>query len=181
MQLSREHHPYELLEQMDQLCKRMADAFPTHSQANEYWKGIGFSVAGQQVVTPWDEVAEIQSMPKVARVPGAKDWVKGVANVRGTLLPVMDLGAFIGIRTKTQRQQRLLVLNHDGIFCGLIVDEILGAMTFEKFEQMDEEPLVDEHFKPFLQGGFSKQDNDWPVFSLHAVAENPDFRKVARN
>lgn len=181
MQLSREHHPYDLLSQMDQLCKRMADAFPVHSQANDYWKGIGFSVGGHQVVTPWDEVAEIQSMPKVTRVPGSKDWVKGVANVRGTLLPVMDLAAFIGFRTKPQRQQRLLVLNHDGIFCGLIVDEIIGAMTFEQFEHMDGEPFIHEKFQSYIQGGFSKQDVDWPVFSLHAVAESPDFRKVARS
>ena len=181
MQLSREHHPYELLEQMDVLCQRMADAFPTHSQANEYWKGIGFSVGGHQVVTPWDEVAEIQTMPKLTKVPGSKEWVKGVANVRGTLLPVMDLGLFIGFRGKAHRQQRLLVLNHDGIFCGLVVDEIIGAMTFEKFEQMDDEPYIDDKFTPYIQGGFSKQDIDWPVFSLHAIAESPDFRKVARN
>lgn len=180
MQLSREHHPFELLEQMDQLCQRMADAFPTDSQANEYWKGIGFVVGGQMVVTPWNEVAEIQSLPSVTRVPGAKDWVKGVANVRGSLLPVMDLGSFIGYRPKNLRKQRLLVIQHDGIYSGLIVDEILGAISFEQFEQMEEVPQVEDNLKPYITGGFTKQDTDWPVFSLHAVAESPDFRKVSR-
>ena len=119
-------------------------------------------------------------MPNFTRVPGAKEWVKGVANVRGNLLPVMDLGGFIGIRTKGIRKQRLLVVQHDGIHSGLIVDEILGAMSFEQFEQMDYEPAVDDNLKPYVQGGFVKQDTDWPVFSLHAVAESPDFRKVSR-
>lgn len=180
MQLDREHHPFELLEQMDQLCQRMADAFPTDSKANEYWKGIGFIVGGQSVVTPWDEVAEIQSLPNLTRVPGAKDWVKGVANVRGSLLPVMDLGAFIGYRPKSLRKQRILVIQHDGIYSGLIVDEIIGAMSFEQFEQMDYEPAVEDNLKPYIKGGFMKQDIDWPVFSLHAVAESPKFRKVSR-
>ena len=180
MATDRTSHPFELLEQMDQLCQRMADAFPTDSKANEFWKGIGFVVGGETVVTPWDEVAEIQSLPNFTRVPGAKDWVKGVANVRGSLLPVMDLGSFMGFRSKSMRKQRLLVIQHDGIYSGLIVDEILGAMSFEQFEQMEYEPVVNENLKPFIRGGFTKQDTDWPVFSLHAVAESPDFRKVSR-
>lgn len=181
MQLDRHSHPFELLDQMDQLCQRMADAFPTDSQANEYWKGIGFILGGQAVVTPWDEVAEIQSLPPLTRVPGAKDWVKGVANVRGSLLPVMDLGAFIGYRPRSIRKQRILVIQHDGIYSGLIVDEIMGAMSFEQFEQMDYEPDVDENLKPYIKGVFNRQDVDWPVFSLHAVAESPDFRMVSRH
>jgi len=180
MQLTRDNHPFDLLEQMDQLCKRMADAFPTDNKANVYWKGIGFVVGGHQVVTPWSEVAEIQSLPTLTRVPGAKDWVKGVANVRGSLLPIMDLAVFLGERAKPRMKQRLLVIEHDGIYSGVIVDEILGAMTFEQFEQLDEDPLVNENLKPFIRGGFYKQDVDWPIFSLHAVAESPDFRIVSK-
>ena len=155
MQLDRASHPFELLHQMDELCQKMADAFPTDSKANEYWKGIGFVVGGKTVVTPWDEVAEIQSLPNLTRVPGAKDWVKGVANVRGNLLPVMDLGGFIGFRPKSLRKQRILVVHHDGIYCGLIVDDILGAMSFEQFEQMDDEPIVNENSKTTVPPSFS--------------------------
>jgi twitching motility protein PilI len=173
-------NPYEILKDMDALCRRMADAFPSQKKAAEFWKGIGFRLGGNQYVTPWNEVAEIQSMPSMTRVPGAKEWVKGVANVRGTLLPVMDLNTFFGYRIKPIRKQRLLVLQHDGIYSGLIVDEVIGAMTFEKFEQMDDAPETDEVLKPFITGGFTKQESLWTVFSLHALAEHASFRHVAR-
>jgi len=78
------------------------------------------------------------------------------------------------------RKQRLLVVKHDGIYSGLIVDEVLGAMTFEKFEKMENKPETDEAIANFVIGGFSKQDTEWPVFSLHALAEYPEFRLVSR-
>jgi len=173
-------HPYELLQEMDALCNRMADSFPSEIKVTEFWKGIGFILGGKKYITPWNEVAEIQSLPALTRVPGAKDWVKGVANVRGTLLPVMDLNIFFGYKRRNLRKQRLLVVKHDGIYSGLIVDEVLGAMTFEKFEQMDKEPVVDERIDNFLSGGFSKLETEWPIFSLHALAEYSEFRTVTK-
>ena len=119
-------------------------------------------------------------MPALTRVPGAKDWVKGVANVRGSLLPVMDLNIFFGYRGRNLRKRRLLVVKHDGIYSGLIVDEVLGAMSFEEFEEMGKLPEVDDNLTQFITGGFSKQDTEWPIFSLHALAEYPEFRQVTR-
>ncbi len=180
MSKTKRQHPYQILAQMDELCIRIADTFPSEAKSVEFWKGIGFALGGNKYITPWDEVAEIQSLPPTTRVPGAKDWVRGVANVRGTLLPVMDLNVFLGYRPRKLRKQRLLVVKHDGIYCGLIVDEILGAMTFEQFEQLEELPAVDEPVGKFITGGFTRQDDDWPVFSLHSLAEYDDFRQVTR-
>lgn len=180
MSLKKTAQPYELLKEMDALCIRMADSFPSEIKVKEFWKGIGFILGGKKYITPWNEVAEIQSLPSLTRVPGAKDWVKGVANVRGTLLPVMDLNIFFGYQRRKLRKQRLLVVKHDGIYGGLIVDEVLGAMTFEKFEQLGKKPEVDEKIDKFLSGGFSRQETEWPIFSLHALAEYPEFRTVTK-
>ena len=180
MSLTKNSHPYDLLQEIDNVCKRMEDAFPSAKKSAEFWKGIGFILGGVKYVTPWDEVAEIQSLPTLTRVPGAKSWVKGVANVRGTLLPVMDLNTFFGFRGQNLRKRRILVVKHDGIYSGLIVDEILGAMSFEKYEAMNSEPVVGEKLSTFVSGGFSKQDTEWPIFSLHSLAEFPEFRLVSR-
>jgi twitching motility protein PilI len=180
MNLIKTIHPYDLLQEMNAICIKMADSFPSEIKVTEYWKGIGFILGGKKYITPWNEVAEIQSLPALTRVPGAKDWVKGVANVRGTLLPVMDLNIFFGYQSRKLRKQRLLVVKHDGIYSGLIVDEVLGAMTFEKFEKMHKEPEADERINHFLSGGFSKQEAEWPIFSLHALAEYPGFRAVTK-
>lgn len=180
MSLTKTSHPYDLLQEMDIHCTKMADAFPNEIKVSEYWKGIGFILGGNKYITPWSEVAEIQSLPSLTRVPGAKEWVKGVANVRGTLLPVMDLNIFFGFRSRNLRKRRLLVVKHDGIYSGLIVDEVIGALSFEEFEEMTAMPAVEQSLAEFITGGFNKQDVDWPIFSLHALAEYPEFRTVTR-
>jgi chemotaxis signal transduction protein len=67
----------------------------------------------------------------MTRVPGAKLWIKGIANVRGQLLPIIDLRQFLGSgTTPVNRNTRILVVNHREIPAGLIVDEVLGFRRF---------------------------------------------------
>ena len=47
------------------------------------------------LLTRMGEVSEILDPPDYTRVPGVKDWVVGIANVRGSLLPLMDLKGFV--------------------------------------------------------------------------------------
>ena len=55
--------------------------------------GLGLvSVVGDTVlVSKMGEVTEILDPPDFTRVPGVQSWVVGIANVRGSLLPLMDL------------------------------------------------------------------------------------------
>nr|MBA2408319.1 chemotaxis protein CheW [Gammaproteobacteria bacterium] len=48
-----------------------------------------FRIRRNPLVTPLLAVAEIITPPTVASVPGVKPWVMGIANMRGTLLPIM--------------------------------------------------------------------------------------------
>ncbi len=75
---------------------------------------------------------EVLNYPgQLTRVPGAKSWIKGLANVRGALLPVIDLRQYLGSgATPLTRNTRLLVVNHRDVPAGLMVDEVLGFRRF---------------------------------------------------
>ena len=67
----------------------------------------------------------------VTRVPGAKSWIRGLSNVRGQLLPVIDTRAFLGSgAASVTRTTRVLVANHREIPAGLMVDEVMGFRRF---------------------------------------------------
>ena len=73
--------------------------------------------------------------------PGAKSWVKGLANVRGQLLPMLDLRQFLGSGATTPgRNTRVVVVNHREIPAGLMVDEVLGFRRFAESEFNAEAP-----------------------------------------
>ncbi len=171
---------FEFLQSIEQRSFDSVAGSPREEDLSRFWSGVGFRLAGIDYVVKLDEVAEIISVPRFTKVPGAKKWVKGLANIRGTLLPIMDLHGFLGRKAPHGlRRQRLLVVNHGGVHCGVVVDEVLGLNHFEDESWKKEIPVNDEAVSPFLQGGFLSGEKLWTVFSLNALAETPSFRKVA--
>lgn len=111
--------------------RRSAKGLPSQVDTKPHWSGIGFELLGRHFVAPMGEVSEMLEVPYYTRLPGVKPWVKGVANVRGRLLPVCDLAVFLGGRIQAPRkQQRILVLENQDLYTGLLVDRVLGMQHF---------------------------------------------------
>ena len=116
---------FELLLDIDRRCRLLAADLPSQETRLQGWSGIGFRVGEQWFVAPMGEVAEVLHEPRCTLMPGVKTWIRGVANLRGRLLPVMDLGGFLGhALSKTGKQRRVLVVDYQDIFIGLLVDEV---------------------------------------------------------
>jgi len=80
------------------------------------------------VLVPLAPVLEVIPVPRLSRVPGAPDWVGGVAHARGKVLCVVDLGLFFGSTPVVRRRRtRLLVVEHGPGLLGFEVDEVLGV------------------------------------------------------
>ncbi|WMS85883.1 chemotaxis protein CheW [Pleionea litopenaei] len=170
---------FEILADIEQRSYGGASAVPRSEQSGRFWTGVGFRLNESRYVAPLKEVAEILRMPQFTKVPGARSWVKGVANIRGTLLPIMDLHGYLGRKVpSSMRQQRVLVINHNGINSGIVVDEVLGLQHFEDSERIANVD-DDDAILPYLSGRFERGDDEWRVFSPYALAEHPDFMKVA--
>jgi twitching motility protein PilI len=118
--------------------------------------------------------------PAVTRVPGAKSWVKGLANVRGHLLPLVDLREFLGSGIGgAERSARALVINSDEYPVGLIVDEVFGFRRFLDGEMHMEVPETVIRADRFLDGCFQRAGEVWPVFSLSKLLDARDFQRAA--
>lgn len=86
-------------------------------------------------------VAEVGRVPAVTRIPGGPDWLAGVANWRGRLMPVLDLRGLLGSEcTPFSASARLVVLVDDGISAALVVDAVEGTGSLGA--QVDEFPAA---------------------------------------
>ncbi len=124
--------PFAALSDIAKRSKSFAEGLPAQEEVVELWSGIGFTLAGEHFVAPMGEVIEILHLPRVTQIPGVKNWMLGLANVRGRLLPVMDLGHFFNL-TKTSmssRNKRVLVVEHGEVLSGLVVDSVQGMQYF---------------------------------------------------
>lgn len=170
--------PFQLLAGIDQRCHAFAAGLPSQQEVLQTWSGIGFRMGERRFVAPMGEVSEVLHEPRFTLLPGVKSWVKGVANVRGRLLPVMDLCGFFGNDlTLVRKQRRLLVVDHQEIFAGLTVDEVFGMQHFPIDTFSEQLPLLEAKIQPFIHGVFQREQ-PWLVFSPHALAQHQDFIEV---
>lgn len=172
--------PILVLYQLDQRSKAYAHSLPQQLEAKSTWDGIGFRLGEFTVLAPMEQVGEILTITSISRIPGAKEWVKGVANVRGNLLPILDLPGFLfGKVSKMTRKSRVLVMQHQGISAGLVVDEVLGMRHFMEDEFSEGVDELDKMIRPFLTGSLRQRGEVWGVFDIHQLVERPEFMQVA--
>lgn len=162
-------------------CRNTALALPARQDVVQYWSGIGFELDGRRYVAPLDQVSEILTPPSYTRVPGVLSWMKGVANVRGRLMAVMDLTGFLDKQTEAQvRRRRLLVMDRGELYTGLAVDDVFGMQHFDVDTFVGDPDGLDRAVQPYVQGSYSRNGEQWPVFSLEMLARDPRFLQVAR-
>lgn len=172
--------PIDLLRNIEARSQRNAMGIPQQVEVRRTWSGIGFRLGETRLVSALDEVNEILPYPALTRVPGALPWVKGLANIRGTLLPVVDLtGLLVGGNTKLDRQTRILVINQDNVNAGLVVNEALGLRHFFEEEKTDRMPEVSEQVRTHLSGAYQQGSVHWGVFSVQRLLEGSRFMQVA--
>ena len=111
--------PILTLYQLDQRSKAYAHSLPQQLEVKSTWDGIAFKLGEFSLLAPMEQVGEILTINSISRIPGAKEWVRGIANVRGNLLPILDLPGFVfGHVGKMTRKSRVLVMQHQGISAG---------------------------------------------------------------
>ncbi|RMG29923.1 MAG: purine-binding chemotaxis protein CheW [Gammaproteobacteria bacterium] len=170
---------YALLRSIESQVREHAAPLPIEVEVREDWVGIGFRVGDQRLLAPLGEVVEILTHPALSPVPGTRRWVRGIANVRGNLLPIMDLRGYLeGRPTPPGRRSRVLVIDHRGVYSGLVVDEVLGLRHFLPEERVASVE-VPEAYRPYVEGGFLVGDESWGIFSLRRLAETPQFLHAA--
>ena len=173
--------PFELLKELEKRSRSVtAEAAPDANAAQE-WVGVAFRMGGETFLVAREETREVLGYPAVVtRIPGAKPWVRGLANVRGQLLPMLDLRQFLGSGATTpQRNTRVVVVNHREIPAGLMVDEVLGFRRFAESEFNDEPPPTVIRCDTYLAGAFRRGGEVWPVLSLKSLVESQSFLQAA--
>jgi twitching motility protein PilI len=173
--------PFELLKELEKRSRTVAANSIAESEAGQEWVGVAFRMGGETFLVAREETREVLGYPAVVtRIPGAKSWVKGLANVRGALMPMLDLRQFLGSGATTSgRNTRIVVVNHRDIPAGLMVDEVLGFRRFAETEFNAEAPPTVIRCDSYLAGAFRRGGEVWPVLSLKTLVESQSFLQAA--
>jgi twitching motility protein PilI len=160
--------PFELLVGLDDQLR----AARFEAAAGQVWTGLAFRIGDDGFVAPREDVREVLPPPELTHIPAAQDWLLGVANVRGSLLPVCDLRLLAGYPVSPRtRSSRVIVLNSDRVPLGFLVDEVAGHRQFVPVDQKHR--LADEAPAPladWLLGAFVRDGEAWRILSLQKLS-----------
>lgn len=176
--------PFQWLVNLEQTARTHAKGLPRQEIIQQIWRGIAFRLGNALAVAALTEIREVLPSPKIlAKVPGAKAWVSGIANIRGQLLPVIDLKACLtGEHTHCEKKTRLLILNQSGVSAGILVDEVVGIKNFPQ-DNLETNPSYPDQVQwlvPFARGIFQEAENEsWIVFDMSVLTKSRPFLEAA--
>lgn len=97
-------------------------------------------------------VQEIKGLTDITRVPFASDFIKGVINLRGSVLPVIDLKKRLGLQdTPYTDSTRIIIVKIEDISVGMLVDAVSEVITLDA-AHIDTSKAVDNESARFIMG-----------------------------
>ena len=103
-------------------------------------KFLGFFLADEEYGVEICKVQEIIGMMAITRVPRTPDFVRGVINLRGKVIPVVDLRLKFSMLAKELTEEAcIIVVKTEGVEMGLVVDRVSEVLDISE-RDMDETP-----------------------------------------
>lgn len=91
---------------------------------------ISFKIAEQEYCVAITSVREIRGWTPATPLPHAPDYVRGVINLRGAILPIVDMSARLGLAaTEPTARHVIMVVWIEGQLVGLLVDAVCDILT----------------------------------------------------
>ena len=152
------------------LVRRLAEA---QAASDVPSSRLGVQVGTEHWLIKLDEAGEVIPLPKVAGVPRARSWYRGLANIRGNLYSVVDLAAFQGgeLTPPSPDSRLLLVGERFGMNAALLVNRMLGLRNLQQFQASEKERRRAWESARYRDG----DGREWRELSMAALVYHPEF------
>lgn len=132
---------------------------------------ITFQIADKLLGVDIMAIREIRAWTPTTAIPHAPPFVRGVVNLRGTVLPVIDLSERLGWgATEPSGRHVIIVLQIESRLHGLIVDSVNDIVTIEESEMQPPPELCHGNAVTFLEGLIAVEDRMAMVLHLRCMA-----------
>jgi twitching motility protein PilI len=141
---------------------------------------LGVAVGDERYLIPMTEVSEVIPIPKLARVPLTQSWFIGLANVRGNLYGITDLGAYLNDYSApfNMKSRILLVSPGNRFYGGFIVNSMLGIRSLAEFTPL--KPKIKKLSQGVIAQYKDAEERLWWQLSLFELIRDERFLQIAR-
>ncbi len=128
---------------------------------------IAFRVGAQEFCIDIMSVREIRGWSPATPLPHAPAFVKGVINLRGTVLPILDLSERLGLgETQASARHVIIVVRIDRQLVGLLVDAVCDILTIQDQALQPTPELACHTVRTLVKGLLPLEDRMVSMLSL---------------
>ena len=141
---------------------------------------ISFRIGAQEFCVDIMEVREIRGWTPATALPQAPAYVRGVINLRGAVLPIVDLGARLGLGTADPTARHVIIVAQvQNQIVGLLVDAVSDILTVTD-EQIQPTPdVVSDMVRNFVRGLLAIEGRMVSFISLDRVLPDRELDHAA--
>ncbi len=122
-------------------------------------KAVIFSVDDKEYAVDVNLVLSIERILPITRVPNVPKYIRGVVNLRGKIVPIMDLRLRLGLEEAPfTNQTRVIIIKLEEKEVGLVVDQALDVLDFSE-EELEEQPEFSGTEKVEFVKGILRKEN----------------------
>lgn len=139
----------------------------------KYIQIIGFKLNGEEYAIEINNVQEIIKFIKTTRVPRAKKYIKGVVNLRGIVIPIINLKERFGLENKTyDKNQRIIILKLGVVSVGIMVDSVSEVIEIDKEQILSNPTITTSINQEYLKGVCKlKADRLFTLLNIEKILE----------
>lgn len=140
----------------------------------DVFQTIGMTIGGEQYALPIDRVQEIVPRARITRVPKAPTHIMGVMNLRGNIVPVIDIAKRFEIgETTVGDEGRIVVVAVNGEVVGLAAERVSQVIKLQRSLIEPTPPLVSRIAAEYLEGVACLADRMLIFLNLPKVLADP--------
>ena len=165
---------------IDKHTDALDEAYLEEDEDTQKDKYLTFHIAECDYALEVRHVVEIVGIQKITEVPDVEDYVKGVINLRGQVIPVIDVRRRFRLEEKPYGDRTCtIIVNIEGTVVGLIVDEVAEVLDIP-LEQVSPPPKTGKGAQGrYLQGIGRIGDGVKLILKADALLNEQDLEAVA--
>jgi len=140
---------------------------------------VTFSIGDEEFGVEILKVQEIIRMLEITKVPKAPPFVEGVINLRGKVIPILDLRKRFGLQSRSHdKNTRIIVIEINSMIVGFIVDSISEVLRLPANTVEPPPPVVAGLDSDYISGVGKLEDRLLIMLDLNRLLSNEEREKL---
>lgn len=142
---------------------------------------LKFTLGGENYCVLITQVKEVIRVPETTRVPMTPSFVRGVINLRGEIISVLDIREFFGLQEiKNTSDARVVVTDVSGYTAGILVDAVQGTDDIEEGSIQAPLATLKQELRIFTRGQIQKDNDIFTLLDLEKILKCDEIERLRK-